>query len=242
MSYNRISYGRTPNNIPFINQNLNVLNKFTQIDGFIYFNGQKLGKPLTVSQYNNQSNGSNSSSSYNISFSDIQNIVFEGAVVKQNPYNKKQIRVVVDSLGDYLQQVDQKLTITYDYYKIKQVNSTYYNIDVKQYIICNGKQSAVIKLPSSPNDMDYVKIATLGRINSQNTVTIAVKTVNMYINSTNQTTLVIDTPYSSLQLVYSSSTNTWLVLTPFVPMQRNTSGLTNQEAVKMAKKQMLIFG
>lgn len=242
MSYNRISYGRTPNNIPFINQNLNVLNKFTQIDGFIYFNGQKLGKPLTVSQYNNQSNGSNSSSSYNISFSDIQNIVFEGAVVKQNPYNKKQIRVVVDNVGDYLQYIDQKLTITYDYYKIKQVNSTQYNIDVKQYIICNGEQSAVIKLPSSPNDMDYVKIATLGRINSQNTVTIAVKTVNMYINSTNQTTLVIDTPYSSLQLVYSLSTNTWLVLTPFVPMQRNTAGLTNQEAVKMAKKQMLIFG
>lgn len=244
MTGNRISNGRTPNNIPFVNENLAVLNKFSQQNGFVYFNGQRLGKTLTVSQYNNQE--SSISSVYNISFTNIQNIVFDGAQVKQNPYNEKQVTIVVKPLTiqkieQYLQQNDA-FVINNDYFKIKQVNSQQYNATAKQYLICNGEQPTVIRLPIDAKDMDYVKIATLGKINQNNKVTIVVRNIGVYINSTNETTLEIDSPYSSVQLIFSYATHTWMVINPFVPLQRDTVGLTKQQSIRNVKKQMLIFG
>lgn len=240
-NYNRISQGRSPNNIPFINENIDVLNKFSQQNGFVYFNGHRLGNSLNVTQYNNESFTSNSNSSYNISFSNIQNIVFQGAEVKINPYNNKQVKVIFDKIENYIGQENLLITSN-DYYKIKEINFQNYSASAKQYLICNGENSTVIKLPSSAKQMDYIKIATLGKINTENTVTVVVSSINTYINSTNQTSLVIDSPYSSVELVFSASTYTWMIITPFVPMQRNTAGLTTQQAVKAAKKQMLIFG
>lgn len=248
MSANRISYGRTPNNIPFVNENINTLNQFSQKNGYIYFNGRRLGFPLSVSQYNQQQNGEGeSSSSYNIQFSNIQNIVFQGATVKQNPYDKSQVRVVIDkTVEPNLQNVDGDLIIRSQYYILREITSSIkqvqYNATKKQFLICNGQKPITIKLPRQAKDMDYVKISTLDKINANNVVNIVVTRLGVYINSTNETMLTIDSPYSSVQLVYSRSTHTWLVLTPFIPVQRDTVGLTNQQAIRNAKKQMLIFG
>lgn len=235
MGNNRISQGRTPNNIAFVNKNLSVLDKFTEQNGFVYFDKRRLGESLTLIQYNNQS----SSSSNNISFSDITNIIFEGAILKQNPYNEKQVRVVIDPISLYLQ--DDKVYLQNDFYHLKQISSSLYNASVKQYLICNSDNPIQINLPQA-SDMDYIKIATLDKINQSNTVTIMVQNVGTYIHSTNEIMLVIDSPYSSVQLVFSESIHTWQVITPFIPMDRDTTGITKQQSIKNAKKQMLIFG
>lgn len=248
MIFSRISYGATPNNIPFISVNRNVLDKFSYQpqNNFVYFNGKKLSYSLSVSQYNGQSDSSQSNSSYNIKFNDVQNIVFEGAVVKQNPYNNKQIRVVFNTIQDFISLNQEQITIINDYYKIKEITSSnkqvQYNATKKQFLICNGQKPITIKLPGQVQDMDYIKISTLDKINANNVVNIVVTRLGVYINSTNETMLTIDSPYSSVQLIYSRSTQTWLVITPFIPMQRDTVGITKQEAQRAAKKQMLIFG
>jgi hypothetical protein len=46
--------------------------------------------------------------------------------------------------------------------------------------------------------MDYVKISTLDKINANNVVNIVVTRLGVYINSTNETMLTIDSPYSSV--------------------------------------------
>lgn len=247
MSYNRISYGRTPNNIPFINGNIKVLNQFSQLNGFVYFNGKRIGQSLSVSSYNQQSEYSNeSNSSYNIQFNNIQNIVFEGATVIQNPYNQNQVIVKIENIKDYISSNQQNIVVNNNFYQLKQINVKQYNSSVGQYLICNSQREVskgkqIIRLPSDPSDMSYVKIATLDKINSDNVVSIVVNSANTYINSTNETQLIIDSAYSSVQLIFSQITRTWLVVTPFIPRQRQTIGLTEQDAIQMAKKQMLIF-
>ena len=90
--------------------------------------------------------------------------------------------------------------------------------------------------------MDYIKIATLQNISANNAVRVVVSSMNTYINSTNQLQLVISTPYSSVELIYSASNGVWRILTPFVPIQKTVNGITEQETKQLNKKNFLIFG
>ena len=237
--YNKISNAQTPGGIPFISENRQVLDKFSSIDNKnIYFNGKRLGQALTISEYN----GADQENSNSLAYSNINSIVFQGADVKQNPYNHNQIRVKIKNVQQIIDPNGQT-TIVNDYYKLKQLDirdGGSYEANVKQYLICKG--SCIIKLPKDVQDMDYIKIATLGNVNQKNTVTIQTRVLGAYINSTNQNTLVINSPYSSVELVFSFSIRTWLVLTPFIPIQSLSDGLDEQQAKNLAKKQMLIFG
>lgn len=237
---NRIGKGVSPNGTPFVNDNQSVLDKLSQIDGYLYYNGNLIGRAIDIVSYNNEnlSENSDSSSSYNEQYNNVQKIIFQGATVYTNPYNQRQVFVKINNIEDYIRD---ETNIINDYYHIKEINMADYNASVKDYLICNNTSQTIIRLPNASN-MDYIKIATLQNINENNPVRIVVSVLNTYINSTNQLQLTINTPYSSVQLVYSESHRIWRVLIPFIPMERSTQGITIEQSNQIMRKNMLIFG
>lgn len=239
---NRIGNGTSPSGIPFVNPNQDTLDKISQQNNQLLFNNKKLGKPLTIieSNTNQSSTSSDSDSSYYKRFDNVQKIIFHGANVQVNPYNNKQVYVNVTKVQDI---IDQKDNIITNYFNIRTINSSEYQMKNKDFVLCNNLNgNTILKLPKNAEDKSYIKIATLENINSENKVTITVSQPYIFISKTNNTTLQIDTPYSSIQLIFDYAYKIWRVITPFVPIQRSTVGITQLQVKKMTKKYLNIFG
>lgn len=211
MSKNIISNPFNPHGVPLINENIQVLNKFSQIDGKICYNGIPLAHQLKIIGMNN---GNIKTISNNVS-----TIIIEGDFdVSLNNQNDEQVIITSNIVADRISQLF-----------ITQLNSItqIYNLSKNEYLICNNEKQLILNLPPNVLTNDIVKIATLSNISQINKITIKTSKIiengiqlQTYIDSKNNQQLIIDTPYSSVELIFDRSNLLWKVLTPFVPMDR----------------------
>ena len=117
---------------------------------------------------------------------------------------------------------------------------TTWDADVNQLVICKAGGISV-NLPNAPADKSMIKIATLDSVNPASLVTITSSSTD-FISAFNNQEMIINTSYSSIELVYNASLKIWRVVTPFAPQAISASGLTAEEAKAVAKKQAIIFG
>lgn len=160
-------------------------------------------------------------------FDKIKEIVISGATIEIDVINPEKVNITIPSAS----------TINGGYTPV-EINDNY-NAENGQLIICK-QGNIVITLPLTPSDKNMIKVATLDGIDDDNLVTI--NTTNDYINSTNNQQMIINTSYSSIEFIFNASLGLWRIITPFSPQAIASSGITEDEARAIAKKQSIIFG
>jgi len=198
---------------PFISENRDILDLFEKnSDDRLTFNGHELGYSFSVNTVNR-----------------VEKIQINGAVVEPDSVNPKQANITISSGSGEGGSG----------YTPVEIDTTW-DSDVSQLIICKAG-GITVNLPDSPADKSMIKVATLDAVNPANLVTIKSSTTN-FISAFNNQDMIINTPYSSIELVYNASLKIWRVVTPFAPQAISASGLTAEEAKAVAKKQAIIFG
>lgn len=245
---NKIGNPYNQNGQPLININQQTLDEISEKNGWITFKNKKLSKAISFVEYNNQElsvNSDSSSTIYNNQFEDIQKIIFVNAQLSVNPYNQTQLFVKCKNNNN-----GENLNV--DYFNIKFVNGEQINLNNKDFIICNRQnnlmdetiQTTFVYLPIIKDSVGvyHVKISTLQNINANNKVVVTVNQAGVFIDRSGNIQLQIQSPYSSIQLVYDFSYKLWRVITPFIPMQRRTVGLTSDQVKKVTNKILMIRG
>lgn len=198
---------------PFIPENRDLLDLFEKnVDNRLVFDGHELGYSFSVNTVDR-----------------VEKIQINGAVVEPDSVNPKQANITISSGSGS----------SGSGYTPVEIDTTW-DADVNQLVICKAGGISV-NLPDAPADKSMIKIATLDSVNPASLVTITSSSTD-FISAFNNQEMIINTSYSSIELVYNASLKIWRVVTPFAPQAISASGLTAEEAKAVAKKQAIIFG